>query len=151
MIKRIQHSSYTVSNLDEALHFFCDLLGLQASTILEPRGERLDKLYQLQEVAQRLAVIRTPGDDIIHLIEYISPKGERIDPKLCNPGVAHLAFEVDDIQKTYDELIAKGVEFNHPPYWGGQKIEDIKGWGVCFLKGPDGIPIELMQAPKQAN
>jgi len=131
MIKRIQHSSYTVSNLDEALHFFCDLLGLQASTILEPRGERLDKLYKLQEVSQRLAVVRTPGDDVIHL--------------------AHLAFEVDDIQKTYDKLTAEGVEFNHPPFWGGQKIEDIKGWGVCFLKGPDGIPIELMQAPKQAN
>ncbi|MBW2342040.1 MAG: VOC family protein [Deltaproteobacteria bacterium] len=148
MIKGIQHSSYTVSNLDEALHFFCDLLGLQASPIMEPRGERLNKLYKLQEVSQRLAAIRTPNNDIIHLIEYVSPKGERIDTTLCNPGVAHIAFEVDDIQKMYDDLTAKGMVFNHPPYWGGQKIEDIMGWGVCFLKGPDGIPIELMQAPE---
>lgn len=148
MIKGIQHSSYTVSNLDEALRFFCDLLGLQAAPTLEPKGDRLDKLYKLSEVSQRLAVLRTPANDIIHLIEYISPKGVPIDPKLCNPGVAHIAFEVDDIQKMYDDLTAKGVEFNHPPYWGGQKIEDIKGWGVCFLKGPDGIPVELMQAPK---
>ncbi len=148
MIKGIQHFSFTVSNLDEALHFFCDLLGLSASPIMEPKGERLDKLYKLQEVSQRLAVVRTSNNDIIHLIEYLSPKGEQIDSKMCNPGVAHIAFEVDDIQKMYDNLTGKGVEFNHPPYWGGQKIEDIKGWGVCFLKGPDGIPIELMQAPK---
>jgi lactoylglutathione lyase len=148
MIKGVQHSSFTVSNLDDALHFFCDFLGLKSSPILEPKGERLTKLYRLQEVSQRLAVIRTPNNDVIHLIEYISPKGERIDPKLCNPGVAHIAFEVDDIQKMYEDLTAEGVEFNHPPYWGGQKIEDIMGWGVCFLKGPDGIPIELMQAPK---
>jgi len=148
MIKGVQHSSFTVSNLDDALHFFCDLLDLKSSPIMEPKGERLTKLYRLQEVSQRLAVIRTPNNDVIHLIEYISPKGERIDPKLCNPGVAHIAFEVDDIQKMYEDLTAEGVEFNHPPYWGGQKIEDIMGWGVCFLKGPDGIPIELMQAPK---
>jgi lactoylglutathione lyase len=148
MIRKVQHSSFTVSHLDEALHFFCDLLGLESLTVLEPKGERLNKLYRLQEVSQRLAVIRTPAGDIIHLIEYISPKGTRIDPKLCNPGVAHIAFEVDDIEKMYRDLTAQGVEFNHPPYWGGQKIEDIKGWGVCFLIGPDGIPIELMQAPK---
>ena len=87
MIRKIQHSSFTVSNLDEALHFFCDLLGLKSLTVLEPKGERLDKLYRLREVSQRLAVIRTPANDIIHLIEYISPKGTRIDPELCNPGV----------------------------------------------------------------
>jgi len=148
MIKGIQHFSFTVSNLDETLHFFVDLLGLPASAVMEPRGERLDKLYQLQEVSQRLAVVRTPNNDVIHLIEYLSPRGEPINTKTCNPGVAHIAFEVDDIQQMYDDLTAAGVEFNHPPYWGGQKIEDIKGWGVCFLKGPDGIPVELMQAPK---
>ena len=148
MIKGIQHVSYTVSNLDEALHFFRDLLGLPASDIMEPKGERLEKLYRMKQVAQRLAIVRTPGDDIIHLIEYLSPKGERIDARLCNAGVAHIAFEVDDIEKTYQELSAKGIEFNHPPYWGGQIIQEIKGWGVCFMKGPDDIPVELMQKPK---
>ena len=150
MIKGIQHMSYTVSNLDEALHFFRDLLGLKASPVMEPKGERLEKLYKLKQVAQRLAIVRTPQNDIIHLIEYLSPKGERIDAKLCNAGVAHIAFEVDDIEKTYQELSAKGVEFNHPPYWGGQIIEEIRGYGVCFMKGPDSIPVELMQKPKSA-
>ena len=149
MIKGIQHVSYTVSNLDEALHFFRDLLGLPASDIMEPKGERLEKLYRMQQVAQRLAIVKTPKGDVIHLIQYLSPKGERIDARLCNAGVAHIAFEVDDIENTYKELIAKGVEFNNPPHWGGQIVQEIKGWGVCFMKGPDGIPVELMQSPKK--
>jgi len=148
MIKGIQHVSYTVSNLDEALHFFHDLLGLTASNIFEPKGERLEKLYKMNQVAQRLAIVRTPDNDVIHLIQYLSPKGEPIDARLCNAGVAHIAFEVDDIEKTYRDLSARGIEFNHPPYWGGQIIQEIKGYGVCFMKGPDGIPVELMQKPR---
>ncbi len=59
MIKGIQHSSYTVSNLDEALHFFCDLMGLQAAPTLEPKGDRLDKLCKLSEPsAWRCCVLR---------------------------------------------------------------------------------------------
>jgi len=44
----------------------------------------------------------------------------------------------------YDDLMGKGVEFNHPPVW--VPGNDGKGrWGVCYLKGPDDITLELVE------
>jgi len=147
MIKSVQHVGITVSNLDEALHFFNDLLGLEALPFREASGERIETILGIPGASLRLSGVKTPDNKNIELIEYLASKGERINLKTCNPGVTHISFVVDDIQKMYDDLTAKGVNFISPPYWGGKTIAGMD-WGVCFLKGPDGISIELMQAPK---
>ena len=147
MIKSVQHVGITVSNLDEALHFFSDLLGLEALPFREASGERIETILGIPGVSVRLSGVKTPDGKNIELIEYLASKGERINLKISNPGVTHISFVVDDIQKMYDDLTAKGVNFISPPYWGGKTIAGMD-WGVCFFKGPDGISIELMQAPK---
>jgi len=147
MIKSVQHVGITVSNLAEALHFFNDLLGLETLPFREASGERIETILGIPGASLRLSGVKTPDNKNIELIEYLAPKGERINLKTCNPGVTHISFVVDDIQKMYDDLTAKGVNFISPPYWGGKTIAGMD-WGVCFLKGPDGISIELMQAPK---
>ncbi len=47
-------------------------------------------------------------------------------------------FRVDDLQKTYEELSAKGININPPitPGWGGAKIEfeDPDGNKILFLQ-----------------
>jgi len=146
MIIGIQHSSFTVSNLEETIHFFRDLLGLEATPIREVKGERIERILQMPGVCLHISNATTPDNGNIELIEYVAPKGAAIDLKTCNVGVAHLAFEVDDIQKMYDDLTAKGVKFNHSPLWAAAGA--LKGWGICYLKGPDGITLEFMEAPK---
>jgi len=147
MIEYIQHFSFTVSNLEEALHFFCDQLGLEATPIRETGGERAETLLGIPGASLRLSIVKVPGNNNIELIQYLAPEGQKLDLKTCNPGVAHISFVVDDIEKIYRELSAQGVQFVNPPYWEGQSVAGW-GWGVCFLRGPDGISIELMQAPK---
>jgi len=49
-----------------------------------------------------------------------------------------VSLQVDDIQKTYEELTAKGVEFTSPPEkqsWGGT---------LAFVKDPDGNEFILL-------
>jgi len=147
MIKEVQHFSYTVSNLDESLHFFCDLLGLEASPSRETGGERGATILGIEGVSLRLSIVKVPDGNNIELIEYLAPKGKKIDLKTCNPGVAHISFVVDDIEKIRQDLAAEGISLVNPPCWDGQSVAGW-GWGVCFLRGPDGISIELMQAPK---
>jgi catechol 2,3-dioxygenase-like lactoylglutathione lyase family enzyme len=146
MITGIQHFSFTVSNLEETLRFFHDLLGLEATPIREVKGERIEQILQMPGAWLRICNVTTPDNSNLEFIEYVAPKGEKIDLKTCNVGVAHLALEVDDIQKMYDDLTAKGVKFNHSPLWA--EAGALKGWGICYLKGPDGITLELMEAPK---
>lgn len=150
MPERVQHFGLTVSDLDEALHFFCDLLGFEATPVRETSGERPEIILGIKGVSLRLAVVKVPDGNNIELIQYLAPEGQKIDLRTCNPGVCHISFVVKDIQKMYDDLGAAGVELVNPPYWRGESVAG-SGWGVCFVRGPDGISVELMQPPKNES
>ncbi len=144
MIKSTEHFSFTVSNLNDSLHFFCELLGLKATPVMEVDDEDLQKIVGVPGARLRLSLVQVPDNKNIELIEYAKPKGKKLDLKVCNAGVAHLAFVVDDIQKMYDDLSKKGVKFNNPPVL--VPGNDGKGrWAVCYLKGPDDITLELIE------
>lgn len=146
MIKGIQHISFTVSNLKEALKFFRDVLGLPTTPVREVGGERIEKITGFPGARLLISNVITPDSGNVELIEYVAPKGEQIDLKTCNTGVAHLGFVVEDVQKFYDDLSAKGVQFHHRPLWA--EAGALKGWGICYFKGPDGITLEAMEPPK---
>lgn len=55
-------------------------------------------------------------------------------------GLMHLAFEVDDVDATYAELKAKGVEFFVEP----KCVGDIR---LAFFRDPDGTELELFHSP----
>ena len=148
MIIGIQHFGITVSNLDNALHFFCDLLGMEAVLIKEAGGERSSTILGIPGVTLRIAVLRTPDGKNLEVIEYVTPKGKELDLKTCNFGVPHIALVVDDIEKVCNNLTEQGYTLNNPPYWKGESVAG-PNWGVCFVKGPDGISIELMQPPRE--
>ena len=60
------------------------------------------------------------------------------DPETYDGGrnFGHLAYQVDDIYHTCQQLIDRGVTLNRPPRDGR----------MAFIKSPDGISIELLQA-----
>ena len=144
MIRSTEHFSFTVSNLAEALHFFGDLLGLTATPIMDVVNEGVQTIIGMPGAKLRISMVQLPGGQNVELIEYVEPKGAIVDLATCNTGVAHIAFNVDDIQKMYDDLSAKGVRFVSPPVWA--PAADGKGrWAVCYLRGPDGITFELIE------
>lgn len=53
-------------------------------------------------------------------------------------GYVHLVFKVDDIHKTYEELLQKGISLNPP---------EKQSWGEyeLHLKDPDGNVLALME------
>ena len=144
MIKSTEHFSFTVSNLDEALHFFRDLLGLSATPGVDVENEGVRKIIGMAGAKLRIAMVHLPDGGSIELIEYVKPKGATIDLATCNSGVAHIAFNVDDIQKMYDDLSARGVRFVSAPVWAPAADGKCK-WAVCYLRGPDGITFELIE------
>lgn len=146
MITDIQHISFTVSDVEMARAFFTDKLGLEATPIREVSGERVEKIIGFAGLKMRISNIITGGNGNLELIEYVSPKGKKLDLSTCNTGVAHVGFVVDDVQKTYDEWSAKGVQFICEPQWAGAGT--LKGWGISYFRGPDGITMEIMEAPK---
>jgi len=144
MIKTVEHFRFTVRNLVAALQFFCDWMGLEATPPSEVQSEKVQQIVGIPGARLRISLVRIPNAGAIELIEYVSPKGEKVDSKPCNAGAAHLAFVVDNIQKMYEDLLRRGVKFVSPPVQ--LPGNDGKGkWGVCYLKGPDDITIELVE------
>jgi catechol 2,3-dioxygenase-like lactoylglutathione lyase family enzyme len=144
VIKAIEHFSFTVSNIEATLHFFCDMLGLQATPVMEVKDEHVQTIVGMPDAHLRISIVHVPGGANIEMIEYVRPVGRAIDSTSCNPGAAHIAFQVDDIEKIYLDLSGKGVRFVNPPVWAPGN--DGKGrWGVSYLKGPDGITVELVE------
>jgi catechol 2,3-dioxygenase-like lactoylglutathione lyase family enzyme len=112
--------------------------------VIEVKNPNVQRIVGIPQAVLRISIVQVPGGTKIELIEYVRPEGRKIDSQPFNPGIAHIAFLVEDIEKTYRELAAEGVRFVNPPVWAVGN--DGRGrWGVCYLRGPDDIIIELIE------
>lgn len=144
MIKAIEHFSFTVSSLEDSLDFFCNKLGLEATPIMEVDHPDVKRIVGMPDARLRISLVKLPNDKNIELIEYVRPEGKSLDLTTSNTGVAHIAFEVSDINALYKNLSHQGITFLSPPVW--TQSNDGQGqWGVCYLKGPDNITFELIE------
>ncbi len=116
------HTMVRVSDLAAALHFYCDLLGLK-------------KLRQIDNERGRFSLIflAAPGQEdaqveLTHNWDEQGYGGGR--------NFGHLAYLVDDIYAACQKLMDGGVTINRPPRDGH----------MAFVRSPDGISIELLQA-----
>ncbi len=106
MIKAIKFCSIPVDDQDRALDFYTSKLGFVVATDQEMGPQRWIEL-------------RIPGADT-RLVLYTTPGQEdRIGT------FASLAFVADNVEATYKEMAAKGVEFTQKPKtepWGTSAI-----------------------------
>ena len=122
------HSMIRVGDLDAALDFFCDKLGL----VQTRRYDNEDARFSLIFLAAPLDLARA-NDDAAPLVELTYNWDEDDYPSGRNFG--HLAYRVDNIYELCHNLLEKGVTINRPPHDGH----------MAFIKSPDGISIELLQ------
>ena len=143
-----QHTSYTVSDTERSLKFYRDLLGFEV--ILNRPEVTLDyfrTIIGFPDAVVHNAVLRIPGTT--HLLElngYKHPRGVPQDLTPNNPGSGHICYYVDDLHAMYESLKAVGVEFISSPTSLDQGPN--KGGWALYMKDPDGIVIELLQAAK---
>jgi catechol 2,3-dioxygenase-like lactoylglutathione lyase family enzyme len=89
--------------------------------------------------------IKGPPLELLHFDEPASEGiGEAVE--LRSPGITEIAFWVDDIDKTYQELQGRGVEFYSPPQlfqFAGYKAKAV------YFRGPDRTTLELVQSVRE--
>lgn len=150
MVSGVHHTGFTVKDVDRSLAFYRDLLGLELVARQGGTEEFYRKITGYPDADLDIAVLKTPdGSFILELIAYRAPAGVSLDVKrTCNPGSGHLAFLVEDLPTRYEELRAKGVQFISD---GLAEVTSgaFKGGYGLYCVDPDGIPVELIQAPAQ--
>lgn len=116
------HTMVRVSDLEESLHFYCELLGLRELRRRDDAGGRYTLVF-----------LAAPGDESACIeLTY------NWDPEDYGEGrnFGHVAYQVEDIYATCKRLMDAGVTINRPPRDGR----------MAFVRSPDNISVELLQA-----
>jgi catechol 2,3-dioxygenase-like lactoylglutathione lyase family enzyme len=144
MINGLQHTCIHVGDIEKSLAFYRDVLGLRLLFRSEPApSAEFDRTLGVKGSKLKIAHLVAGKADDIELIEYVTPRGKGFDRDQQDVGNLHIAFSVDDIDKTYEELVKKGVKFVTPPNETNTGPE--KGWKWCYFHDPDGVLLELTQ------
>lgn len=145
------HASWTVENMERTLPFYTDLLGLEVVHTQIQNNEYTRKLVGIPGAILKAVLLKVPDLDaglsghMIELMEYVQPKGIKIDTTPCNVGAAHFAFGTRDVRAMYEKMSAVGVDFVSEPVAITAGIN--QGGFTCYLHDPDGYTLELMQPP----
>lgn len=125
---RYLHTMVRVADLDKALDFYCDKLGL----VEIRRADHEKGRFTLVFLAAPEDVERA-GRDQAPLVELTF----NWDPEDYGGGrnFGHLAYRVDNIYESCQRLMDAGVTINRPPRDGR----------MAFVRSPDNISIELLQ------
>ncbi len=131
------HTGVTVSDLETSIDFYTDLLGCTVEGRFSVEGSAFERVVDADGVSGTFAHLRS-GNARIELVEYEPADGRRTPGSLPQPGATHLAFAVDDIDRTHAEL-PEDVETLSDP----ETTES--GTRLVFLRDPDGTLIELLE------
>ncbi len=124
---RLLHTMLRVGDLDRAVAFYTEILGMHELR----RAENTEYRYTLAFLGY--------GDEKENtVLELTYNWGE--DSYELGTGFGHLAIEVDDVYKACDEIRAAGGNISREPgpVLGGTTE-------IAFVKDPDGYAIELIQ------
>jgi len=146
VIRSVNHTSFTVRDVERSASFYRDLLGLELISLAERDPGFAEKVTGVPGAHLKIAYLRVPGGHHLELIQYLSPPGTKLDTRTHNVGSAHLAFNVDDLPKLYADLKAKDVPFKSPPM--EVPAGPNKGNLTVYCTDPDGITLEFIQVRK---
>ncbi len=126
MIKKLLHTRMRVNDMEETIRFYRDVLGLKVvERKKSPRGSEL-------------AFLSVPNsDEQIELCSY--PASGKVQ---VQEDLVHLAFEVEDLDKTIAYLKEKKIPITDGP------TMTSSGSRFCFIDAPDKYEIELIERPK---
>lgn len=128
------HTMLRVSNLDEALAFYCEGLGLVETRRYESEAGRFTLVF----LAAPQDVDRATSENapVIELTYNWPNEAGETEVLTGGRNFGHLAYEVDDIYALCSALQDKGITILRPPRDGR----------MAFIRSPDGASVELLQA-----
>jgi len=158
MIKRIIHFNVVCSDIEKSLEFYVDLLGghllgnKEKAAIIKRKTESkgVGIALGLGDTAEYKGWVIRYGYDknatLLDLLQWTKPpsQGTPYD-KINNVGITRISLEVDDVDKVYNYLKSKDVEFISPPQVADLTPENpgkdlIK---IATALDPDGIFVQL--------
>jgi len=132
-LTHIEHIGIAVKNLDEAIKFYEEILGLKCYSIEEVADQKVKTaFFQIGQTKIELLETTDPEGPIG---KFIAKRGE---------GIHHIAFATDGLKKAINEINEKGIKLiDEEPRKGAE------GLNIAFLhpKSTFGVLTELCEKP----
>ena len=125
-LNKIHHIAIICSDYQKSKTFYTNILGL---TIIQ-------EIYREERQSYKLDLALN-GNYIIEIFSFPNPPKRPSTPEAA--GMRHLAFEVNDIQKTRDYLVNKNISSEEI------RVDEHTKKRFFFIADPDDLPIEFYE------
>ena len=130
-VKQINHVAVVVADMEKALSFWRDALGMELHGLRDVPAEKSQVAF-LPLSGSEVELVQPTTDDS-GIAKYLAKHG---------PGMHHLCLEVDDIAGMMSELKSKGVRLiNEEP----RIAADGKRYAFIHPESTSGVLVELYQ------
>ncbi len=115
MFIRADHVAVSVQDMERAIAFYRDVIGMEKVFDRE-FDEPMARVIGVPGTQVRVVHMKL-GDSVVELFDYHYPIGRppRPDAQQCDYGLTHIGFLVEDFWGTYRQLEARGVRFLGQP------------------------------------
>ncbi len=143
-VQRLSHIGICVSDLERSVAFYRDALGFTELSRLTVSGEDSARLLDIEGGALEAVYLERDGTRI-ELLYYPDAGHRAVDaPRPMNRvGLTHLSFRVADLDAVVSDIDKLGGNCMD----GTRIANEDWGTGAVFVTDPDGLRIELLQAP----
>lgn len=125
-LNKIHHIAIICSDYQKSKTFYTTILGLKI----------IQEIYREERQSYKLDLALN-GDYVIELFSFPNPPKRPSGPEAT--GLRHLAFEVNDIQKTRDYLVNENIAAE------AIRIDEFTQKSFFFIADPDNLPVEFYE------
>lgn len=130
-VRSINHVAVVVDDMEKALSFWRDALGMQVQELRDVPAEKSQVAF-LPLAGSEVELVRPTSDDS-GIAKYLAKRG---------PGMHHICLEVDDIAGMLAQLREKGVRLiNEEP----RTSSDGKKYAFIHPESTSGVLVELYE------
>lgn len=144
MLKSFFHTGFIVADLEAAVAFYTEVMGLNLALRTERTGAFPSALLGYPDAHIRGAFLDLGEGHQLELIQYLNPPGGFADFDKNDVRAAHLAFFVADIDAFYAAARQRGLTCQTPPV----AMYDDDGKMLrkaLYCQDPDGNWLELVE------
>jgi catechol 2,3-dioxygenase-like lactoylglutathione lyase family enzyme len=143
----LHHVALSTPDLDRCLDFYCDVLGAERASDEQSWDigtHHSDASLQVRDSSARFAHVKV-GKAFIEIFEFRTPEPVQPDRRSVDFGIAHLCFQVDNLDAEYRRMKDLGMEFHSEPVDFGDGSKYVYGRDI------DNNIIELLEIPAGAS
>jgi glyoxylase I family protein len=141
-VRAVRHVGIVVADMEQALRFWRDTLGLRVQADADEHGPFLETV--LAEPGVRVRTVKLAageGPTLVELLQFARAGDGAVDLEdLHRPGPTHVALTVADVDALQEPLRDAGARF-----WSTPQVSADGRAKVAFCAAPDGVMLELVE------